>query len=125
MQGSLFNCNLVITCQLSNCLLLGYSNDILQYNLLLLFSTYALQPSRLTVRSGLDVPTFPTRRLHASPRESTQRRKAELWARNVREFCLNADSRVIFRDLLHAIKLRQGTDGFTSPPKEGVMIFSL
>jgi hypothetical protein len=26
---------------------------------------YALQPSRLIVRSGLDVPTFATRRLHA------------------------------------------------------------
>jgi len=34
--------------------------------LLLLFSTYALQPSRLIVQSGLDVPTFATRRLHAS-----------------------------------------------------------
>ena len=33
--------------------------------LLLLFATYALQPSRLIVRSGLDVPTFATRRLHA------------------------------------------------------------
>ena len=30
-----------------------------------------------------------------------------------------------FRDLLHAVKLRHGTDGFTSPPKEGVLrIFS-
>ena len=30
-----------------------------------------------------------------------------------------------FRDLLHAANLRHGTDGFTSPPKEGVMrIFS-
>ena len=28
---------------------------------------------------------------------------------------------VTFRDLLHAIKLRHGTDGFTSPPKEGVV----
>ena len=29
-------------------------------------------------------------------------------------------------DLLHAVKLRHGTDGFTSPPKEGVLrIFSL
>jgi len=46
--------------------------------LLLLFSTYALQPSRLIVRSGLEVPTFVTRRLHVSPRESTQRRKAKL-----------------------------------------------
>ena len=54
-----------------------------------------------------------------SPRESTQRLKVELWARNVREFCLNADLHVTFRDLLHAVKLRHGTDGFTSPPKEG------
>jgi hypothetical protein len=54
---------------------------------------------------------------HMSPRESTQRRKV----RNVRVFCLNADSRVT----LHAIKLRHETDGFTSPLKEGVLrIFS-
>jgi len=26
-----------------------------------------------------------------------------------------------FRDLLHATNLRRGTDGFTSPPKEGVL----
>jgi len=26
-----------------------------------------------------------------------------------------------FRDLLHAANLRIGTDGFTSPPKEGVL----
>ena len=56
-----------------------------------------------------------------SPRESTQRRKVELWARNVREFYLNADLHVTFRDLLLAVKLRHGTDGFTSPPKEGVL----
>ena len=55
-----------------------------------------------------------------SPRKSTQQWKVELWARNVREFCLNADSHVTFQDLLHAVKLRHGTDGFTSPPKEGV-----
>ena len=30
-----------------------------------------------------------------------------------------------FKDLLHAANLRHGTDGFTSPPKEGVLrIFS-
>ena len=30
-----------------------------------------------------------------------------------------------FRDLLHAVNLRHGADGFTSPPKEGVLrIFS-
>ena len=33
--------------------------------------------------------------------------------------------RYIFGDLLHAVKLRHGTDGFTSTPKEGVLrIFS-
>jgi hypothetical protein len=60
-----------------------------------------------------------------SPRESTQRRKVELWARNVPEFCLNTYFHVTFRYLLHAVKLRHGTYGFTSPPKEGVLrIFS-
>jgi uncharacterized protein YcbX len=56
-----------------------------------------------------------------SPSESTQRRKVELWARNVQEFCLNANINVTFRDLLHAAKLRHGTDGFTSNAKEGVL----
>jgi hypothetical protein len=62
-----------------------------------------------------------------SPRESTQRGKVELWARNVRKFYLNPDLHVTFRDLLHAVKLWHGTDGFTSPPKEGVlrMFFAL
>jgi hypothetical protein len=59
-----------------------------------------------------------------SPRESTQRRKVELWARNVREFCLNADLHFTFRDLLHAVNLRQETDGFISHPKEGVLRIS-
>ena len=58
-----------------------------------------------------------------SPRYSTQRRKVELWARNVLEFYLNADLHVTFGDLLHAVKLRHGTDGFTSPPKEGMLRF--
>ena len=87
----------------------------------LLFSTYALQFSRLIVRSGLDVPTFTTRRLHASPCKSTQQWKVELWLRNVRKFCLNADLHVTFRDLSHAVKLRHGTDGFNPHLKEGVL----
>jgi hypothetical protein len=56
-----------------------------------------------------------------SPRESTQRRKVKLWAINVREFCLSADLHVTFRDLLRAVKLRHGTNDFTSPPKKGVV----
>ena len=38
------------------------------------------------------------------------------------KFCLKMpDFHVTFRDLLHAVNLRHGTDGFTSPPKEGVL----
>ena len=42
------------------------------------------------------------------------------------EFCLKMpDFHVTFMDILHAVNLRNGTDGFTSPPKEGVLrIFS-
>ena len=37
----------------------------------------------------------------------------------------DADFHVLCRILLHAVNLRHGTDGFTSPPKEGVLrIFS-
>jgi len=84
-------------------------------------STYALQPLRLIVRSGLDVPTFAIRRLHACH----QARAPSGGSWNVWEFCLNADFHVTFKDLLHAVKLRHGTDGFTSPLKEVVLrIFS-
>ena len=39
------------------------------------------------------------------------------------EFCLKMpDFHITFRDLLHAVNLH-GTDGFTSPPKEGVLSF--
>jgi len=93
----------------------------LQGIIIIIIFNYALQPSSLIVRSGLDVPTFATRHLHTSPRESTQWWKMELWARNVRKFCLNANFHVTFRDLLHVVKLRHGTDGFTSPLKEGVL----
>jgi len=87
---------------------------------------YALQPLKAYCaiwvrRSNFRRQASP----RVSPRESTQRRKVELWARNVREFCLNADFDVTFKDLLHALKLRHGTEGFTSSPKEGVLgIFS-
>jgi hypothetical protein len=38
-----------------------------------------------------------------------------------RQFCLNVDFYVTFRVLSHAANLRHGTDGFTSPQKEGVL----
>ena len=38
------------------------------------------------------------------------------------EFCLKMpEFHVVFRDLLHAVNLRHGTNGFTSLPKEGVL----
>jgi len=51
-------------------------------------------------RSNFRHQAFP----RVSPGESTQRRKVELWPRNVRKFCLNSDSYVTFRDLLHRPK---------------------
>ena len=49
----------------------------------------------------------------------------ELWARNCREFCRKWRLPRHFWVLLHAVNLRHGTDGFTSPPKEGALrIFS-
>jgi hypothetical protein len=67
----------------------------------------------LIVRSDLGVPTFSTQRLYASHHVRVPS-KVELWARNVREFYINADLHVTFRDLLHAVKLQHGTFGFTS-----------
>jgi hypothetical protein len=83
---------------------------------------YALQPFEAYCTIWVSRSNFRHQAFQrVSQRERTQRRKVELWARNVREFCLNADLRVAFRDLLHAVKLRHGTDDFTSPPKEGVL----
>ena len=54
-----------------------------------------------------------------------QQRKVELWARNCREFCRKWRLPRHFLVLLHAVNLPHGTDGFTSPLKEGALrIFS-
>ena len=50
-----------------------------------------------------------------------QQRKVELWARKGREFCRKWRLPRQFWVLLHAVNLRHGTYGFTSPPKEGVL----
>ena len=49
--------------------------------------------------------------------------KDELLGREMAdEFCLKMpDFHVTFRDLLHVVNLRHGTNGFTSFPKEGVL----
>ena len=38
-----------------------------------------------------------------------------------KNFAENGDFHVTFGVFLHAVNLRHGTDGFTSPPKEGVL----
>ena len=64
----------------------------------------------------LDVPTFAARCLYV-------RNDARDPAGCGREICpvILPKFRLPrkFRDLLHAANLRHGTDGFTSPPKEG------
>ena len=75
------------------------------------FFNYALQPFKAYCaiwvrRSNFRHQTSP----RASPRESTQRRKVELWARK----CPGIVPKCRY---LHVVKLRHGTDGFTSPPK--------
>jgi hypothetical protein len=75
----------------------------------------------------LDVPTFSARCLHVQRRERPL--AAEGGTLRGREMFRQMSSRIRLpcnsRDLLHAGNLRHGTDGFTSPPKEGVLrIFS-
>ena len=70
-----------------------------------------------------NVPTFATSRLQ----EILAAKGVTTWGREMAdEFCLKMpDFHVTFWDLLHALHLRHGTDGFTFPPKEGVLrIFS-
>jgi len=87
-----------------------------------LFSTTHCSILRLIVRSGLDVPTFATRRLHAYHHARVLSGGRWNIGREMSgKFCLSTDFHVTFKDLLHAVKLWHGTDGFTSPPKEGVL----
>jgi len=59
------------------------------------------------------------------PASESQQRRVELWARKGREFCRKWRLPRHFSVLLHAVNLRHGTDGFTSPPMEGALrIFS-
>jgi hypothetical protein len=51
-------------------------------------------------------------------------RNGELWARNILWILSsNGEFRAIWRDFLHTANLRHGTDGFTFPPKEGMLRF--
>jgi len=71
----------------------------------------------------LDVSTFSARCLHVQRRERPL--PAEGGTLRGREMFRQISSIIRLppnsRDLLHAANLRHGTDGFTSPPKEGVL----
>jgi len=71
----------------------------------------------------LDVPTFSARCLHVQRRERSL--VAEGGTLRGREMFRQIWPRIRLprnsRDLLHAANLRHGTDGFTSPLKEGVL----
>ena len=68
----------------------------------------------------LDVPTFAARYVRNDARDP----RSERWNCG-REICpvILPKFRLPrkFRDLLHAVNLRHRTDGFISPPKEGVL----
>jgi hypothetical protein len=44
-----------------------------------------------------------------------------MWARMLSGNFAEMTTSTAFRDLLHAANLLHGTDGFTAPPKEGVL----
>ena len=85
-----------------------------------------LTTSRLPKRSWqseveLNLIIFRRSPLVVSP-EILVAKGGTMWARNCRWILPEMpDFHVAFRNLLHAVSLRHWTDGFTSPPKEGVL----
>jgi len=98
---------------LNPCTCFCYNKSLFIY--LFIYTTTHCSLLRLIVRSGLDVPNSATAREHSAAEGGTVNEKCPV------KFCLNVDLHVTFRDLLHAVKLRHGTDGFTYPPKEDVL----
>jgi hypothetical protein len=105
------------------CIILSFLNMV-QDLFIYIFSTYALLSFlfRLIVWSGLDIPTFATRRLHVF--HHARAPSCGRWdcGREMSgKFCLIANFHITFRDILHAVKLGYGTNSLTSPPKVGVL----
>ena len=96
-----------------------YSSGTLHPGQVLRGSLPLLSPAFRRSHFRLQVPPRPPQR------ERSQRRKVGLWARMLSCNFAEMTTSTSFRYLLHAANLRHGTDGFTSPPKEGVLrIFS-
>jgi hypothetical protein len=88
---------------------------ISQTLLLLLFFNYTLQPSKAYCAIWVRRSSFQHQ---ASPR---MERRWNCGREMFGKFCLNFYFYITFRNLLHAVKLRHGTNGFTSHSKEGVL----
>jgi hypothetical protein len=91
-------------------------------------SRWLLPPEVLQPAGFLYKPGFRSSRLYRQEPQRRQRRerplagKRELWARNVRWILpSNSEFHAIWRNLYHAANLRHETDGFTSPPNEGML----
>jgi hypothetical protein len=96
--------------------------------LFVLFCLFVQLPTaalRLIVRPWLHVPTFATRCLHACHQARAPSGGRWNCEREMSGNFAEMTTTTPLMDLLHAVKLRHGTNGFTSPPKEGVLrIFS-
>jgi hypothetical protein len=96
-----------------------YGSGTLHPGQILRGSLPLLSPTFRRSRFRHQVPSRPSRR------ERSQRRKVELWARILSGNFAEMATSTPFRDLLHDANLRHETDGFTCPPKEGVLrVFS-
>ena len=69
----------------------------------------------------LDVPTFATKCIHVRHDARDPSGGRWNWARILSGNFAEMRTYTPFRDVLHAANLRHGTDGFTSPPKKGVL----
>jgi hypothetical protein len=85
------------------------------------FPTVGTAAYRLTVPPCFGSHLSPARRAPRTDGARDLRQKKEkIWARNGRvNLAYNCDFHGNCKDFIHAAKLRYGTDGFTSPPKEG------
>ena len=94
------------------------------------YGSGTLHPGQV-LRGSLPLFSPAFRRSHFRHQVSPRRHEARdpsggrLWVRMLSGNFAEMTTSTPLRDLLHAANLRHGTDGFTSPPKEGVLrIFS-
>jgi hypothetical protein len=86
---------------------------------------YPVAPRPFKVRAHCAPPLVPPVISRGASRQATWETsvsEGRNWARNDRvNLAYDSDFHVNRRVILHAANLRHGTDGFTSPPKEGML----